>query len=73
MVATDSVAETTRRWKSEEPITSKYAGFGMEAEALGGKHVPDATTQHYAGRAAVLRLTPFGRLVTWENSRLRLS
>ena len=54
-------------------ITSKYAGFGMEAEALGGKHVPDATAQHYAGRAAVLRLTPSGRLVTWDNSRLRLT
>ena len=53
-------------------ITAKYAGFGMDAEAMGGKKVPDATKEHYAGRAAVLRLTPTERPVTWDNSRLRL-
>ena len=54
-------------------ITAKYAGFGMESEAMGGKKVPDATKQHYAGRSAMLRLTPTGRPVTWDNSRLRLT
>ncbi len=53
-------------------ITAKYAGFGMEPKALGQKKVPDATKAHYAGRAAILRLTPTERLVTWDNSRLRL-
>lgn len=52
-------------------ITAKYAGFGMQA--LGGKKVPDATKEHYAGRSAMLRLTPTERLITWDNSRLRLS
>ena len=54
-------------------ITAKYAGFGMESPAMGGKKVPDATKEHYAGRAAMLRLTPTERMVTWDNSRLRLT
>ena len=54
-------------------IDAKYAGFGMSSEAMQGKKVPDATMRHYAGRSALLRLTPTGRLVTWDNSRLRLT
>ncbi len=54
-------------------ITAKYAGFGMESEAMGAKSVPDATKAHYAGRSAMLRLTPTERLITWDNSRLRLT
>ena len=54
-------------------IDRKYSGFGMKSSALRGKQVPDATKEHYAGRSAVLRLTPTGRLVTWDNSRLRLT
>jgi Pyridoxamine 5'-phosphate oxidase len=54
-------------------ITAKYAGFGMESKAMGGKRVPDATRAHYAGSSEVLRLTPTGTLVTWDNSRLRLT
>ena len=53
-------------------ITAKYAGFGMESKAMGGKKVPDATKEHYAGRSEVLRLTPTEQPVTWDNSRLRL-
>jgi PPOX class probable F420-dependent enzyme len=54
-------------------ITAKYAGFGMESKAMGAKKVPDATKAHYAGRSAMLRLTPVEPLVTWDNSRLRLT
>ena len=54
-------------------IDAKYQGFGMAAVAKTGKKVPDATKQHYAGRSAMLRLTPTGPLVTWDNSRLRLT
>jgi PPOX class probable F420-dependent enzyme len=54
-------------------IDEKYRGFGMKSPTMGGKKVPDATKRHYAGRAALLRLTPVGDLVTWDNSRLRLS
>lgn len=48
-----------------EAIGAKYADFRMET-----KEVPDATRQHYAGSSEILRLTPTGRLVTWDNSRL---
>ena len=54
-------------------ITAKYAGFGTESKALGGKKLPDAAKEHYAGRSAMLRLTPVERLVTWDNSRMRLT
>jgi hypothetical protein len=40
---------------------------------MAGRKVPDATKEHYGGRFAVLRLTPTERLVTWDNSRLRLT
>jgi hypothetical protein len=45
----------------------------MESKAMGAKKVPAATKEHYAGRSAMLRLTPTDRLVTWDNSRLRLT
>ena len=47
-------------------ITAKYADFREQK-------VPDASKAHYAGRWAVLRLTPTERPVTWDNSRLRLT
>jgi PPOX class probable F420-dependent enzyme len=52
---------------AEAAITEKYARFRTD-EA----HLPDATRAHYAVESAVLRLTPVGRLVTWDNSKLRL-
>ena len=45
----------------------------LSTGADGEKKVPDATKAHYAGRWAMLRLTPTDRLVTWDNSRLRLT
>jgi PPOX class probable F420-dependent enzyme len=51
----------------EAAITEKYASFRTESAQL-----PDATRAHYAVESAVLRLTPAGRLVTWDNSKLRL-
>jgi PPOX class probable F420-dependent enzyme len=56
-----------------DAIDRKYTGFGMSSPAMGGKKVPDATKRHYAGRSQVLRLTPTGEIVTWDNSRLRLT
>jgi nitroimidazol reductase NimA-like FMN-containing flavoprotein (pyridoxamine 5'-phosphate oxidase superfamily) len=53
-------------------IDAKYAGFGMSSEAMRGKKAPSATRRHYGGGSAVLRLTPVGRMVTWDNARLRL-
>ena len=51
----------------ESTLTEKYASYRTEDTKL-----PDATRAHYAVEAAVLRLTPVGRLVTWDNSKLRL-
>jgi PPOX class probable F420-dependent enzyme len=51
----------------ETAITEKYARFRTESAEL-----PDATRAHYAVESAVLRLTPVGRLVTWDNSKVRL-
>jgi hypothetical protein len=34
--------------------------------------VPDATKRHYAGQA-VIRLEPAGPLLSWDNSRIRLT
>ncbi len=57
----------TERDAVEAAITEKYANF-RTADA----QLPDATREHYAVESAVLRLTPVGRLVTWDNSKLRL-
>jgi PPOX class probable F420-dependent enzyme len=54
-------------------IEAKYAGFGAKSLAREGKKVPDATKRHYGGQSAMLRLTPVEALVTWDNSRLRLT
>ena len=51
----------------EAALHEKYARFRTDDAEL-----PDATRAHYAVESAVLKLTPVGRLVTWDNSRLRL-
>ncbi|HEU5307161.1 MAG TPA: pyridoxamine 5'-phosphate oxidase family protein [Acidimicrobiia bacterium] len=51
----------------EAAMAAKYASFRTE-----DAHLPDATRAHYAVESAVLKLTPVGRLVTWDNSKLRL-
>lgn len=48
-------------------LAEKYARFRTDDAQL-----PDATRAHYAVESAVLKLTPVGRLVTWDNSKLRL-
>jgi PPOX class probable F420-dependent enzyme len=51
----------------EAALGEKYAPFRTEST-----HLPDATRVHYAVESALLRLTPVGHLVTWDNSKLRL-
>ena len=51
----------------ETTLNEKYASFRTEDAKL-----PDATRAHYAVESAVLKLTPSARLVTWDNSKLRL-
>lgn len=47
-------------------IDSKYADFRPQVSSL-----PAATRQHYAGRT-ILRFTPGDRVLSWDNSRIRL-
>ena len=61
------VGDGTERDEVEAALAAKYARFRTEDTKL-----PDATRAHYAVESAVLRLTPVGRLVTWDNSKLRL-
>ncbi len=61
------LGEGAERDTIESLLTEKYASFRTESTQL-----PDATRAHYAVASAVLKLTPVGRLVTWDNSKLRL-
>jgi PPOX class probable F420-dependent enzyme len=61
------LGEGDERDSVEDALHDKYASFRTEARRL-----PDATRAHYAVESAVLKLTPVGRLVTWDNSKLRL-
>jgi PPOX class probable F420-dependent enzyme len=61
------VSDGDERDAVEAALGEKYAAFRTEDVKL-----PDATRAHYAVESAVLRLTPVGHLVTWDNSKLRL-
>lgn len=47
-------------------FADKYAAFRPAPTRM-----PDATNKHYASQA-IIRLDPEGRLLTWDNSRIRL-
>lgn len=61
------LGQGAERDEAESALHDKYARFRTDDAEL-----PDATREHYAVESAVLRLTPVGPLVTWDNSRLRL-
>ena len=48
-------------------LGEKYTAFGMPRA-----RVPDATKRHYQA-PAVIRLVPDGKILTWDNARVRLS
>ncbi len=47
-------------------VSEKYKGFGMAVD-----EVPSATIRHYDTEAAVIRIDPEPRRVTWDNRKLR--
>ena len=47
-------------------LDAKYHAF-----RTAGSKMPSATKKHY-GSATLIRLEPCGKLLTWDNSRLRL-
>jgi len=49
-------------------LAEKYRGRRQSRSTL-----PTDTVQHYASKEAVLRLTPAGNLLTWDNAKIRLA
>lgn len=47
-------------------LDCKYASFRPASTSM-----PKATSEHYH-RQAIIRLNPVGKLLTWDNSRIRL-
>ena len=47
----------------------KYADRGTG----GREQLPEATVRHYSGESAIIRLTPVGRMITWDNHKIRLA
>jgi len=47
-------------------LDRKYASFRPAPTSM-----PKATSEHY-NRQAIIRLDPVGKLLTWDNSRIRL-
>lgn len=52
--------------RATQLFEDKYAAFRPASARM-----PDATKQHYAGQV-VIRLDPVGRLLTWDNTKIRL-
>jgi nitroimidazol reductase NimA-like FMN-containing flavoprotein (pyridoxamine 5'-phosphate oxidase superfamily) len=48
-------------------LGAKYKGFGLPQ-----KQVPEATKKHYGASNVVIRLDPAGRIITWNNAKIRL-
>jgi len=46
----------------------KYRGRGTGG---GGRALPEATVRHYATESAIIRLTPVGAPITWDNNKIR--
>ncbi len=51
-----------------DEMDRKYRDFRTPA-----RRMPDATKAHYNSGSTVIRLEPSGKLLTWDNSRLRLA
>jgi len=47
---------------------AKYRGFGLPQ-----KQVPAATKRHYGAGNVVIRLDPAGKMITWNNAKIRLT
>jgi nitroimidazol reductase NimA-like FMN-containing flavoprotein (pyridoxamine 5'-phosphate oxidase superfamily) len=51
----------------DRQMDTKYAAFRTARNAM-----PDATRQHYSMSRGLMRITPEGRLLTWDNAKLGL-
>jgi len=60
------VSDPDEAARASAALDQKYEAFGMPRA-----EVPDATKQHYRA-AAVIRIVPDGKILTWDNARVRL-
>jgi hypothetical protein len=49
-------------------LDDKYRHLRVSRASL-----PEATVRHYAAEEAIIKLTPRGRLLRWDNSRIPVS
>lgn len=63
----DLVEEAGERRRVSAVFGQKYQGFRMPEPRL-----PEATKRHYAGRPALIRITPTRPLTSWDNAKVRL-
>ncbi len=61
------VDDPSEQEKVQALMAEKYAAFRTVR-----REMPDATKAHYGSQRAVIRLTPEGRFLTWDNAKLRL-
>jgi general stress protein 26 len=47
----------------------KYRGLGPR----GSGTLPPAAVEHYSGDAAIVQLAPVGRIISWDNRKVRLA
>jgi general stress protein 26 len=62
------VTDEVRRAEVFAARAAKYADRGTGDRGT----LPEATVRHYAGDSAIVALTPVGRLISWDNRKLRL-
>jgi nitroimidazol reductase NimA-like FMN-containing flavoprotein (pyridoxamine 5'-phosphate oxidase superfamily) len=51
-----------------EARAQKYRGLGSG----GSRTLPTAAVKHYAGQPSIVRLAPIGRIISWDNRKMRL-
>jgi PPOX class probable F420-dependent enzyme len=63
------VTDEARRAEVFAARAAKYADRGTGDQ----RTLPEATVRHYAGDSAIVALAPVGRLISWDNQKLRLT
>jgi hypothetical protein len=62
------VEDDSEKARVLELMAEKYGAFRTSS-----RQMPEATRVHYGAGSAVIRLEPEGKLLTWDNSKLRLN
>lgn len=57
----------------EQEKVARLMSEKYDAYRTSRSRMPDATKAHYGNRGALIRLIPDGRILTWDNAKLRLN